>query len=586
MKIARVIFMNIILVAAAGAGISVHGAGQGAQAPGQSAAAAPAAQFAMAPDSHAPADIIFTHGNIYTGDAKKPRATALAIRGEWIIAVGSASEMKKFSGAGTRIINLHGQFVIPGFNDAHVHVGEAGRAKLAVNLMGAKSLGEFQQRIRDSLPSHKPGAWITGFGWDHTMWPDRKFPTRQDLDGVATDRPMIFERVDGHVAVANSAALAAGGITRATPNPPGGKILRDPATGEPTGMLEEDAAMDLVRKRVPPPSPEERRRELELALADALQNGVTSIQDFSAWDDFLVYQQLQREGKLPVRITEWLPFQLPIAKLKQMRAEGGTTDPWLKTGMLKAFLDGSLGSRTAALLAPYSDDPANRGILLVDYVDLTKMAVDRDSEGFQLGFHAIGDRANKVALDTYAAIIRVNGQRDRRDRIEHAQVVAPSDFPRFAQEHIIASMQPSHETTDMRWAESRIGPERAKGAYAWNTLESEGVMLAFGTDYPVEPINPMRGLYACTTRELPEGGPPGGWQPREKLPIEDCIRAYTYGSSYAQFEETRKGILAAGQLADMVALSSDLTRIPPKSLLKTQVQWTLVGGKFQFQQPK
>jgi hypothetical protein len=537
-------------------------------------------------DSVQQADLILTNGNIYTGDAQRPRAEALAIRGEEIVAVGSTSDVRKMAGTTTRVIDLHGQFLMPGFNDAHVHIGEAGKAKLQVNLVGAASLAEFQQRIRGSLPSRKPGAWVTGFGWDHTLWAGGNFPTRNDLDAVAADRPMAFTRVDGHVAVANSAALKIAGITRDTPDPPGGHIAHDPSTGEPNGMLEEDAAMQLVRKFIPPPSPEERRRGIELALAEAVQDGVTSVQDNSSWDDFLVYEDLKRDGKLPVRITEWLLFAKPLSELEDMRSKGGTTDAWLKTGMLKGYLDGSLGSRTAALLSPYSDDSSTSGILLMDPAAVARMAVERDAAGFQIGFHAIGDRANRVALDAFAAVLKANGPRDRRDRIEHAQVVAPADFPRFAELSLSASMQPSHETTDLRWAQDRLGAERSKGAYAWNTLQREGVRLAFGTDYPIESVNPMRGLHACVTRALPDGTPPGGWEPQEKISIEDCIHDYTYGSSYAQFEEARKGILAPGQFADMVLLSQDVTRIAPGDILKTQVAWTMTGGRFVYQRAK
>jgi predicted amidohydrolase YtcJ len=550
-------------------------------------------------DNLTSADLVLINGSIYTGDTKSPRVRALAIRGEMIVAAGSNAEVKRYAGPQTRVMDLHGQFVMPGFNDAHVHIGEAARAKLQINLEGARSLVEFQQRIRGALKSNPPGAWMTGFGWDHTLWPGKRFPNRADLDAVATDRPMLFERVDGHVAVANSLALKLAGITMQTPDPPAGHIIRERLSGdteprgtfgEPDGMLEEDSAMDMVKRRISPLTPIKRRRGIETALREAAQFGVTSIQDNSAWDDFLVYRALKTEGKLPVRITEWLPFDAPLDKLEQMRREGGVAagspasgDPWLRTGMLKAFLDGSLGSRTAATLAPYSDDPSTSGILRMDPRATAAMAIERDRAGFQIGFHAIGDHANRVALDIFAALQAANGPRDRRDRIEHAQVVAPADFPRFEELHIIASMQPSHETTDMRWAESRIGPERAKGAYAWNTLQSEGVRLAFGTDYPIESINPLRGIYACVTRELPEGGPSGGWEPQEKLPIADCIRHYTYDSAYAEFEEGRKGILAPGQFADLVALSQDLTRIAPHDILKTQAEWTITGGRFQYQ---
>lgn len=529
-------------------------------------------------------DLILINGVIYTGDPAHPRAEGVAIRGEEIVRVGTNAEIRKLSGPNTKVVDLHGAFAMPGFNDAHTHVGSAGQAKLSVDLEGAKSLEEFQQRIRARLGDFKPGEWITGRGWDHTLWPVKKFPTRADLDAVSEDHPMEFGRVDGHVLVANSLAMKLAGITKETRDPPGGAIERD-ASAEPDGLLKENA-MSLVHRAVPPISSERRRRGIELALADAAQHGVTSLQDNSDWEDFLVYRQLKNEGKLTARITEWLHFAEPLAKLEQQRRDGGTTDPWLKTGALKMVVDGSLGSRTAAMLAPYFDDPSTSGILRIEPDKLTAMSVERDKAGFQLAFHAIGDRANRVALDAFEAARKANGPRDRRDRVEHAQIVASSDFARFAQLHVIASMQPSHETTDMRWAEGRIGPERSKGAYGWQTFLKGGVRLAFGTDYPVETINPMRGLHACVTRELPDGTPPGGWQPQEKISMDECIAAYTSGSAYAEFEEGKKGRIAPGQFADIIVLSADVTKIPPSRILSTEVLQTFVGGKLVYEKRK
>ncbi|MGC1108067.1 MAG: amidohydrolase [Candidatus Acidiferrales bacterium] len=538
---------------------------------------------ANAQQTNAPADLVLTNGDIYTVDSARPRAQAIAIRGEEIVAVGSSEEVHAWIGAKTRVIDLHGRFAMPGFNDAHTHLASGGMAKLTVNFEGVKSLAEFQQRIRAALGNYQPGDWITGGGWDHTLWPEKRFPTRWDLDAVSKDHPMIFSRVDGHVAVANSLALHIAGVTKDTPDRPGSHIVRDAKTGEPNGMLEEDGAMSLVYRHVPPPSHDIRKRAIELALADAVSHGVTSIQDYSTWADFLIYRELKNEGKLPLRITEWLTFTEPLAQLEQERREGGATDPWLKTGTLKAFMDGSLGSRTAAMLAPYSDDPSTSGILRMDPAELNRMSIERDKAGFQLNFHAIGDRANRVALDAFAAVLAANGPRDRRDRVEHAQIVAPEDFTRFAQLHVIASMQPVHLLDDERWAGARIGPERSKGAYAWNTMRKDGVRLAFGTDYPVEGIDPLRGLYACVTRELPEGGPPGGWEPQEKLPMNVCIYDYTAASAYAEFEEARKGQLKPGMFADVVVYPADITRMPAAELLRTSVDVTITGGRVVYE---
>ncbi len=544
-------------------------------------------------DKDAPVTL-YRNAHIYTNDPQAPWAAAMLVRGEEILAIGDEDEVSALAEKGTRVVDLEGYFVMPGFNDAHVHLGSAGQDALAVRLHGAPTIAEVQKRLGAAVAQAKPGEWIAGSGWDHTLWPDKRFPTRQDLDGVSPNNPVFLVHISGHVAVVNSAALKLAGITAKTPNPTGGEIEHD-TSGEPDGMLKEGSAMSLVESKIPPPSNERRKRGIELALADVASNGVTSIQDNSlvdalgktpsaktgtdTWDDFLTYRQLKSEGKLTVRITEWLPFTAPLERLEQMRKEGGTTDPWLRTGALKMVEDGALGSRTAAMLAPYSDDSKTYGILTMEPEKLKALAIERDKAGFQLNFHAIGDRANRISLDTFEAVAKANGPRDRRDRIEHAQVVALSDLPRFASLNVIASMQPSHQTTDMRWAESRVGPERIKGAYAWNSIQKFGARLAFGTDYDVEVISPFRGLYACVTRELPDGGPAGGWQPQEKISLTDCIRAYTSGSAYAEFMEGKKGELKAGEFADFIVLSADLTKIPPADYTKVKVLRTVVGGR-------
>jgi hypothetical protein len=532
-----------------------------------------------------PRTTYYVHGRIYTNDPAEPWAEAMAIADGKISCIGKIDHVLLDCGGGqegAETVQLKGQFVMPGFNDAHVHLGGAAGDLLAVPLTGVPNVEELQKRVADAVAHHKEGEWITGGGWDHTLWPDKRFPNRQQLDAVAPKNPVILTHVSGHVAVANSLALQHAEIDKYTPNPPGGEIEHD-SLGEPTGMLKEYAAMSLVNVRIPDPAPEQRRRGIELVLQNVARNGITSAQDFSDWEDFKMYKQLKDEDKLTVRITEWLPFLTPLNDLQNMRAQGGTKDPWLKTGALKAFTDGAMGSRTAAMLEPYSDDATTSGILTIDPEKLREMAIARDKAGFQLNFHAIGDRANRVALDVFEAVAKANGPRDRRDRIEHAQLVAPEDFPRFAKLNVIASMQPSHQTTDMRWAEDRVGRERLKGAYAWASMLKNGVRLAFGTDYDVEPISPFRGLYACVTRERPEGGPKNGWEPQEKITLEDCIRAYTSGSAYAQFEEGKKGELKAGEYADFIILSNDLTKVSPSQYTNTNVLRTVVGGRTVYQ---
>jgi predicted amidohydrolase YtcJ len=590
--------------------IAAHAANSAVDPSAANSSAPPSAQFpATLSPAQGPADLVLTNAKIETMDPAHEWAGAVAIRGESIVAVsystrdtddlreapaGDSPDIKPWLGPNTRIMNMHSAFVMPGFNDAHVHIGQAALTKLAIDFTGVQSLAEFQERIRENIKDRASGDWITGFGWDQTFWPGRRDPTRADLDAVSTTHPMFFARVDGHVAVANSLALKIAGVTQNTPQPPTGHIVLDPQTNEPTGLLQEDGATNLVFSKIAAPSAAERRRGIELVLADAARDGVTSLQDCSyleisrdvsfSKDNFLIYQQLRREGKLTARITEWLDFTLPVATLERLRSEWGTTDPWLKTGALKAFLDGSLGSRTAALLAPYSDAPGASGLLHMGAAQLAPMAMERDRAGFQLAFHAIGDRANHLALDTFAAVVAANGPRDRRDRVEHAQVIAPGDFPRFGQLNIIASMQPSHLLDDERWASERLGLERSRGAYAWRTMLQNGAHLAFGTDHPVESLDPLRGIYACVTRQLPQGS--ASWQPQEALPIKDCLRAYTVGSAYAEFEEKRKGTIAPGMFADLVVYTALLNRIQPRDLLTRKVKMTIVGGRIVYQQPE
>jgi predicted amidohydrolase YtcJ len=510
--------------------------------------------------------------NSISGAFEGKRVQALAVLNGKITAAGANDEIQKLKGPGTIVIDLHGRFVMPGFNDAHTHLASAGFEKLNVDLVGAKSLEEMQQRIAARAKTAAPGEWILGEGWDHTFWASQKLPVRQDIDAVTGDHPAVFTRVDGHIAVANTAALKAAGITAQTPDPHGGKIDHD-AQGEPSGILRE-TARGAVGAKIPKPTPEQRRRGVELAIADAAHWGITSAQDNSEWDDFLIYEELEKEGKLTLRIAEWLPFDAPPADLKQKRDHHSASDSLLHTTMLKGFMDGSLGSRTAALLAPYSDDPGNSGIPRYEQAALDQKAAERAQAGFQLGFHAIGDRGTRMALQ---ALANAEHRPDLRFRIEHAQVVAPEDFETFKQLRVIASMQPNHLLTDMNWAQSRIGPERARHSYAWKEFLDDGVVLAFGTDYPVEPITPFRGLYAAVTRRNESGSKE--YFPEQKISIQQAIAAYTVGSAYAEFAEKEKGTLTTGMLADFVVLDRDITKVDPRAILKTTVLRTVVGGK-------
>jgi predicted amidohydrolase YtcJ len=537
----------------------------------QSASTAPRSGFA---------DVVFIDGSILTGErllSNKPvRVSAVAIRDGLVIATGSDAAILRLQGVKTEVIDLKGAFVMPGFNDAHVHLASAGREKLTVDLVGVKSLAEMEQRIAEAAKSAPAGSWLRGRGWDHTLWASKQLPVRQDIDAVTGSHPAIFTRVDGHIAVANTKALQLAGIGKDTTDPSGGKVDRD-RNGEATGIVRE-TAVDLVYDKAPPPSHAERRHSLELAIQDAIADGITSAQDYSTWDDFLVYEEMERENKLPIRISEWLTFLDPLQTLLDQRAHHPANDPMLHTGMLKGFMDGSLGSRSAALNAPYNDDPSNSGIPQFDQATLNRMAIERARAGFQIGFHAIGDRAVSMALNAFsAAEAAVPQSAQLRFRIEHDQVVDPADFARFKQLHVIASMQPNHLLTDMYWAEDRIGPLRAKNSYTWKRFWDQGTVLPFGTDYPVEPITPFRGLYAAVTRKSEDGT--RTYHQEQALTINEALYAYTQASAYAEFAETRKGKLAPGYYADLVVLDRDLLKASPTDILNTRVLRTVVGGK-------
>jgi predicted amidohydrolase YtcJ len=536
------------------------------------------------------ADVIFLHGNVYTGVAEGSsfheikRTEAVAILGDRILEAGSNADILKLKGPQTQVIELAGHFVMPGFNDAHMHLASAGFEKLNVNLLGVKSLDEFRERLRARVDAAAPGEWITGAGWDETLWPVKALPSRWDLDEVTTTHPVFLQRVDGHMAVANTRALQLASVNLASRDPLGGKIDRD-ESGAPTGILRE-TARDPVLAVIPKPTHDKRRQAIVGALQDIASAGVTSVQDNSSWEDFQIYEELEREGKLSARISEWLPFDATLDELSMKRKSHPASDNMLHTAMLKGFMDGSLGSHTAALLEPYSDDPKNSGLPQYDQAKLTEMAKQRVLAGYQLGFHAIGDKGVQMALDAYAAtekeardkkVKAANGSEDYRLRIEHAQVTTPTQITRFKELKVIASVQPSHLLTDMNWAQARLGPKRAEHSYAWADFLKKGVTLAFGTDYPVEPVTPFRGLYAAVTRKNLASN--AEYFPSEKLTMDQAIAAYTTGSAFAEFAEKQKGLIAAGMLADLVVLDRDITALPPQKILETKVLRTIVGGK-------
>ena len=536
------------------------------------------------------ADVIYLHGNIYTGVPANSqfssilREEAIAVRGDRIQAVGKNADIEKLKGPQTQVVDFGGHFVMPGFNDAHMHLADAGMQKLSVDLTGVKSLDEMRERVLTKVQTAKPGEWILGGGWDETLWPVKVTPNRWDLDEVSAGHPVFLGRIDEHIAVANTRALQLASVTLASRDPQGGQIDRN-ETGEPTGILRETARA-AVQTVIPKPTHDKLRQGIEAGLNDLAGHGVTSAQDNSSWDDFQIYEELEKEGKLTARITEWLPFDDSVEVLNKKRDSHPQSDLMLHTGMLKGFMDGSLGSHTAALLEPYADDANNSGLPRYESAKLNEMATERALAGFQLGFHAIGDKGIQMALDAFAEAEKAareakvkaqNGGDDFRMRIEHAQVTTPAQIARFKELKVIASMQPSHVLTDMRWARDRLGPKRAATSYAWATFLNKGVTLAFGTDYPVEPVTPFRGLFAAVTRKSENGKLE--YFPEQKLTMDQAIAAYTTGAAFAEFEEKEKGKLVPGMLADFVVLDRDVTAASPEKVLGTKVLRTVVGGK-------
>jgi hypothetical protein len=526
------------------------------------------------------ASLVLLNGKIWTVNDAQPRAQAVACLGSRIVAVGSNDEIRKWIGAATEVIDLGGKLVLPGFNDAHVHFFSGGENLASVQLRDAKSEDEFRKRIAEFAAKQPVGRWITGGDWDHENWTPARLPTRQLIDAVTAGHPVFVNRLDGHMALANSQALQLAGITRDTPDPPGGTIVRD-AAGEPTGVLK-DAAMERIYRAIPAPSDDQIADAVRAAMRYAAENGVTSVQDMSAASEILrVYQMLLAHGELTVRISG----HQPLATWQRLAAVGLHADfggEKLHIGGLKGFADGSLGSTTALFFEPYLDAPNTAGLANSEMIPESKMQhhiLDADRAGLQVAVHAIGDKANHMVLGMYEEAERQNGPRDRRFRIEHAQHLRMDDIPRFGKLHVIASMQPYHSIDDGRWAEKRIGPERAKGTYAFRALLDSGAVLAFGSDWDVAPMVPLMGIYAAATRRTLDGKHPEGWIPEQKITVAEAIRAYTMGSAYASFDEKLKGSIEPGKLADMVVVSDDILSIPAVQIEKTRVETTVFDGK-------
>ena len=529
-------------------------------------------------------DLVIVNATIRTMDTNRPLADAVAVRENRIIAVGASKEIHPLAGKQTRVIDAKGHLILPGFNDAHVHFPSGGFQLAGVDLRDANTQPEFARRIGEFAKKLPPNRWIARGDWDHERWPGAPLPTKELIDSVTLQTPVFVSRLDGHMALANSVALKLAGVTMETKDPPGGLIVRDSKTGEPTGILK-DAAMSLVYKIIPAATFEEKLAAARAATEHAAKLGVTSVQDMSAGTDVGVYQELLQRGQLKTRIYAMapLPHWERVANTGVRTAFG---DAMLRIGGLKGFSDGSLGSTTALFFDPYNDAPDTRGLPSDEMFPegaMLKRVWEADRARLQVMIHAIGDKANDEILSIFEQVTKENGDRDRRFRIEHAQHLRPQDILRFARAHVIASMQPYHCADDGRWAEKRIGKERAKGTYAFRSLLDAGVTLAFGSDWTVAPLDPLQGIAAAVTRRTLDGKNPKGWVPEQKITVEEAVRAFTVGSACAEFQEQVKGTITPGKLADLVMLDRDIFKVDPAEIERTRVELTVMDGKLVYQ---
>jgi predicted amidohydrolase YtcJ len=539
----------------------------------------------QAKDPSLPTDIAIINASIHTMDPAKPTATAVGILGNRIVAVGSTPEIKALIGPKTRVIDAGSKLVLPGFNDAHVHFLSGGFSLANVDLRDSKSTEEMARRLGEYARRLPKSSWILGGDWDHERWVGAPLPTKEMIDAATPDNPVFVSRLDGHMALANSLALKLAGVTKETKDTPGGVIVRDASSGEPTGILK-DAAEDLVDRVIPEKTFEEKHIAARAATDYAAKMGVTSLTDMSAGDDVGLYQYMLERGELKTRIYA-IRSIVSWEVLGKTGVRGAFGSDMLRIGGLKGFADGSLGSSTAFFFEPYSDTPNTRGLLFDQMLPggiMLERAQAADKAGLQVMIHAIGDEANLRILDIYKQIAEKNGAVDHRFRIEHAQHLRPSEIPRFGSQKVIASMQPYHAADDGRWCDKRLGPERSKGAYAFRTLLDTGAVLAFGSDWTVAPLNPLEGLKAAVTRQTLDGKHPGGWLPEQKITLDEALHAFTVGSAYAEFAEKVKGAIALGKLADLVMLDQDIYASNPSDIDKAKVVLTITDGRVVFEQ--
>jgi hypothetical protein len=525
-------------------------------------------------------DLVLVNGKVWTGDPGRPWAEAVAVRDGKIVMVGTAAEARRLSPSGTKLVDLGGSLVLPGFIDSHTHFLAGGFSLKSIQLRDAKDRQDFAGRIAAKARELGPGRWILNGEWDHQQLNPVEMPRKDWIDAVTPDNPVCVSRLDGHMVLANSLALRLAGVTKDTPVPPGGEIDRDAATGELTGILK-DTAADLVFAGIPEPSFAEKLEAAEASIRHAAENGVTSVDEMADAASFEVFEELARLGRLTTRVHVYIPIT-EVGALARLKLKSPFGSPYLQIAGLKGFMDGSLGSATAYFFEPYTDDPKTFGLLhgqmFPEGVMETRI-LEADRAGLQLAIHAIGDRANSMLLDMYEKAVAANGPRDRRWRVEHAQHLRPADIIRFGKLGLVAAVQPYHVIDDGRWAEKKIGPERVKTTYAFESLRRAGAVLAFSSDWTVAPLSPILGIYAAVTRRTLDGKNPGGWVPEEKVPVEEAVRAYTVNGAWVQFAEAAKGSIERGKLSDLVVLDRDIFTIPPEEIVRAKVRMTIFDGR-------
>jgi hypothetical protein len=526
------------------------------------------------------ADILFTNGIIYTLNAERPRAEAIAVRSGNIVAVGNSEELLS-NYKSKEVIDLGGRTAVPGFIDAHVHMNGMGQMLQSILLVGIKSPEEVAALVHERAQSLRPGEWIYGRGWDQNLWPEKRFPTKAILDAAAPDNPLILGRIDGHAIWVNSAAMVLAGVGRETKDPEGGRILRD-ASGDPIGIFIDNAKL-LIEDVFPSPTPADIERNILTAANECVRAGLTEVHDMGCGPEIGVYRNLAEQGRLPLRV--YVAVAGRQEEWNEWRKSGpliGFAGDILTVRAMKLYMDGALGSRGAALIEDYSDDPGNRGLTLMSEAEAEAKVSEALAAGFQPCIHAIGDRGDHLALNVLEKVLNGFPKKDYRARIEHAQVLAPRDIPRFKQLHILPSMQPAHCVSDMAWAEARLGPERVKGAYAWRSLLETGITIVGGSDFPNDVMYPLWGFYAAVTRSDATGYPPDGWHGEQKMTREEALKCFTEWAAFGAFEEHRKGTIDVGKHADITVLSRDIMTIPPSAILETAIDMTVVGGKIVF----